>query len=131
MLDKNPKDVKFVLMHFPLPNHGFARQASAAALAADKQGKFWQFHEKIYENQKSLNDAKVQEIAKELGLNLEQFNKDLKDPAIQNLINRDLANGQQAGVRGTPSVFVNGRMVKNPSAQAIQQLVDGELKKKK
>ena len=131
MLEKYPKDVKLVMKHYPLPNHTFARQAATAALAAGRQGKFWEFHEKIYENQNALSDAKMQEIARQLGLDIEQFNKDLKDAAIQNVINRDLANGQQAGIRGTPTIFVSGRMVKNPSQQALEQLVNAELKKQK
>jgi protein-disulfide isomerase len=131
VLEKNPKDIKLVIKHFPLNMHKFARKASVAALAADTQGKFWEFHNKLFENLKSLNDAKVQEIAKELGLDLNQFNQDMKDPKIQNLINRDLMNGQQAGVRGTPTIFVNGKMLLNRSLQGFQQMIEAELTKKK
>jgi protein-disulfide isomerase len=131
VLDKYPNDVKLVTKHFPLPSHKFARQAAIAALAADKQGKFWEFHEKIFENSKSLSDAKVQEMAKELKLDEGKFNKDLKDPAIQQLISRDITNGRQAGVRGTPTIFVNGKRLQNRSLQGFQQLIEAELQKKK
>lgn len=131
MLDKYPKDVKLVTKHFPLPSHKFAKQAATAALAADKQGKFWEFHDKIFENSKSLSDAKVQEIAKELNMDKGQFNKDLKDPAIQQLISRDINNGRQAGVRGTPTIFVNGKRLQNRSMQGFQQIIEAELQKKK
>ncbi|OAD21241.1 DSBA oxidoreductase [Candidatus Thiomargarita nelsonii] len=129
VLNKYPKDIKIVLKHFPLPMHKFARKASAATLAAAKQGKFWQFHEETFKNLRTLNDAKVQKIAQELGLNLEQFNNDLKDPAIQKRINEDINNGRQAGVRGTPAIFVNGKLLKNRSLAGFQRLIELELKK--
>ena len=129
MLDKNPGKVNLVIKHFPLANHKFARRASAIALAADRQGKFWECHAKIFENLKTINEAKVQEIAKEIGLDLEKLNKDAKDPAIQNLIARDVNNGRQSGVRGTPTIFVNGKRLKNRSLAGFQQVIDAELRK--
>ena len=72
---------------------------------------------------------KVQQIATEIGLDLEKLNKDAQDPAIQNLINRDVINGQQSGVRGTPAIFVNGKRLNNRSLAGFQQAVDAELKK--
>ena len=130
MLDKYPKDVKLVTKHFPLQNHKFARQAAIAALAADKQGKYWEYHEKIFENLRALNDAKIQDIAKEVGLDMKQFNRDLKDPSIQTLINRDLNNGRQAGVRGTPTIFINGKLLRSRSLQGFQQMIEAALRKK-
>ena len=129
MLDKNPGKVNLVIKHFPLANHKFAQRASAVALAADRQGKFWECHTKIFENYKSINEAKVEEIAKEIGLDMERLNKDAKDPAILKLITRDLTNGRQSGVRGTPTIFVNGKRLKNRSLQGFQQAIDAELKK--
>ena len=119
------------MKHFPLPMHRFARKAAIAALAAGKQGKFWEFHERLYANQRSLNEAKVQEIARELGLNMDQFNQDLKDPGIESLIDRDSNNARQAGVRGTPTIFVNGKLLKNRTIPGFQQAIDAELRKKK
>ena len=129
MLDKYPDKVNLVIKQFPLPSHKFARRASAVALAADRQGKFWEFHTKIFENLKGINEAKVQEIAKEIGLDTEKLNTDAKDPAIQYLITRDVNNGRQAGVRGTPTIFVNGKRLNNRSLQGFQQAIDAELKK--
>ena len=131
MLEKNPKDVKLVIKHFPLPSHSFAKKAAVAALAAEKQGKFWEMHEKLFANQKQLSDAKVEEIARELGLNMEQFEQDLKDPGLQARIDRDLKNGQEANVRGTPSVFLNGKLLNQRTLAGFQQFIDLELKKKK
>ena len=129
MLDKNPGKVNLVIKHFPLANHKFARRASAIALAADRQGKFWECHEKIFENLKGINEAKVQEIAKEIGLDVERLNQDAKDPAIQQLITRDVTNGRQSGVRGTPTIFVNGKRLNNRSLAGFQQAIDAALKK--
>jgi protein-disulfide isomerase len=88
-------------------------------------------HEKLFANQKQLSDAKVEEIAKELGLNMEQFDPDLKDPEMQARIDRDLKNGQQANVRGTPTIFLNGKQLNQRSLPGFQQAIDAELKKKK
>lgn len=131
MLEKYPNDVKLVVKHFPLPMHGYAKKAAIAALAAGKQGKFWEIHEKLFANQKNLSDAKVEAIAGELGLNMEQFNRDLKDPVIASLIDRDMNNGQQANVRGTPTIFVNGKLLNQRGLQGFQQAIDAELKKRK
>ena len=129
MLDKNPGKVNLVIKHFPLANHKFARRASAVALAADRQGKFWECHAKIFENYKGINEAKVQEIANEIGLDLERLNKEAKDPAIQKLINRDVINGRQSGVRGTPAIFVNGKRLNNRSLAGFQRAIEAEIKK--
>jgi len=130
VLEKYPKDVKLVMKHFPLPMHSFARKAAIAALAAAKQGKFWEIHEKLYASQRELSDNKVEAIAQELGLNMEQFNRDLKDPDIGLLIDRDVNNGRQANVRGTPTIFVNGKVLNQRSLPGFQQAIEAELKKK-
>ncbi len=131
MLEKYPNDVKLVMKHFPLQSHAFAQKASIAALAAARQGKFWEMHEKLYASQKELNDAKVEAIAQQLGLNMVEFNKDLKDQAIWSLIARDLQNGRQAEVRGTPSIFINGKLLNQRSLPGFVEAIEAELKKKK
>jgi len=130
VLEKYPTQVKIVEKNFPLQMHKFARQAATAALAAHKQGKFWEYHKKLFESISSLNDAKVQEIATQLGLDMDKFNKDLKDQALQNIITRDLQEGTAAGVRGTPTIFVNGKPLAARSIEGFQQAIDEELKKK-
>ena len=111
--------------------HSYARKAATAALAAGKQGKFWEIHEKLFANQKDLSDAKVEAIAQEIGLNMEQFNKDLKDPAIASLIDRDIYNGREVNVQGTPTIFVNGKLLNQRSLQGFQQAIEAKLKGKK
>ncbi len=119
------------MKHFPLPGHSFARKAAIAALAAEKQGKFWEIHEKLFANQRELSDAKVEGIARELGLNMERFNHDLKDSGIASKIDRDVNNGHQANVRGTPTIFVNGKLLNQRNLPGFQQAIEAELKKNK
>jgi len=132
VLDKNPDNVKLVFKNFPLRMHKSAAKAAAAALAAKEQGKFWEFHDKLFENSRALNDAKIQEIAEGLGLDMEKFNSDIESPAIQQLIVRDMTNGQEVGVRGTPAVYINGKqMKKRRSLEVFQEMIDAEVKKAK
>ena len=129
VLDKYPDNVKLVVKHFPLPNHKYAHKAATAALAANVQGKFWEFHSQLFKNYKVINDAKIQEIAKELGLDMEKFNKDMQSPTIKRLIARDVSNGRQIGVRGTPTIYINGKAFKNRILPGIYQVIEAELKK--
>jgi protein-disulfide isomerase len=131
VLEKFPKEVKLVIKQYPLPMHSYARKAAIAALAAWKQGKFWEMHHELFANQKDLSDAKVEEIAKRLGLKMEKFNQDLKDPAIAAVIDRDTASAAQASVQGTPTVFVNGRPLLQRSLPGFQQAIEAEMKKGK
>jgi len=87
-------------------------------------------HHKLFANQKELSDAKVESIAQELGLNMQQFKQDLKDPAIAALIDRDTNSAMQANAQGTPIISVNGRLFAQRSLPGFQQAVDAELKKK-
>lgn len=85
-----------------------------AVLAAGKQGKFWQFHSQLLENHQQVNDEKILEIAAALELNMDQFNQDRISESGRQLIKADIENGRKIGVRGTPSVFMNGKRIKNP-----------------
>ena len=129
VLEKNPVKVKIVFKNFPLQNHKFAQKAAAAALSADRQGKFWPFHDRLFDSYNKLSDEKIQELAVLLGLNMEAFNNDLKNPAIQAKIRQDFQDGNQAGVRGTPAVYINGRVLKNRTFAGFQEIIDRELGK--
>jgi protein-disulfide isomerase len=131
LLGKYPQDVRIVFKNFPLPMHPFAQKASIAALAANRQGKFWEYHHKLFESGAALSDAKIQDIAKELGLAMEKFNKDLNDQSLQDLVSRDIMEGNLAEVGGTPTLFVNGKSVRDRSIEGFQQMIDEELKKRK
>ena len=128
VLERYPNQVKLVFKNFPLSIHKFSMQAAIAALAAEKQGKFWEFHDLLFKEVNHLNEQKIEEIAQQLKLNMEEFNKDRKDPQITAMINRDITEGNQAGVRGTPTVFVNGRLLQHRGMEGFQELIEKALK---
>ena len=130
VLEKNKGTVKVVFKNFPLNNHPFARKAAAAALAAGKQGKFWELHDRLFQNYNRLNDQVVQEQAQQLGLDMQKFQKDMNDPRIAQDINQDYQEGIKVGVRGTPTIFVNGSLLRNNSLNGFQEAVDKEIQKK-
>lgn len=131
VLAKYPNEVKYVNKNLPLSNHKFARNAAIAALAAARQDKFWEFHYQLYKNMNALSDEKIRQIAVELGLIIEKWETDMADPAIANLINRDMLDAQRAGVRGTPTVFVSGKYLKERSFEGFQKMIEADLQRKK
>jgi protein-disulfide isomerase len=127
VLENNPENVKIVFKNFPLRRHKYATKAAMAALAADGQGKFCAFHDRLFENYKQLSDQKIKDIARDLGFDMEKFEKQMKDPGILAQIRQDMLDGNQAGVRGTPTVFIGGRLLRNWSPKEFQMLIDKEL----
>ena len=131
MLKKYPESVRIVFKNYPLRNHKFAVKAATAALAAGRQGKFWEFHDELFKNYRQLSDKKLNEIARKLGLNEAQFQEDRKDPEIVTKVQADYQEGSKIGVRGIPAVFVNGRRISNRDLQTIGSIIKKELKKTK
>ena len=127
MLAKNPDTVKFVFKHFPIRSHKFATKAAIGSMAAHEQGKFWEFHDLVFENYNKLTDEMIESFATQLALDKAAYDAKTKDPAVLGKVRNDYNDGIKAGVRGTPSLFVNGRKVKNRSLQGFQQLIDREL----
>jgi protein-disulfide isomerase len=130
LLEKYKNEIKVIFKNFPLPMHPFARNAAAAALAAHRQGKFREFHHKLFESSAGLNDDKIRGIARELKLNMKKFNRDLNDSAVQAIIDRDVNEGREAEVPGTPTLFINGKLAQLRSPQDIVSAIDSELRKK-
>jgi protein-disulfide isomerase len=122
-----PKVVKLAIKNFPLPNHKFARQAAVAALAANRQGKFWEFHDELYKNYSRLNEEKIQEIAQQVGLDTAKLDQDMKAPEINAIVENDLREGKNAGVRGIPTIFINGRLLRDRSLAGFQAAIEKEL----
>lgn len=129
VLEKYPNDVKVVFKNFPLRSHRFAMKAATAALAAGSEGKYWEFHDLLFKNYNKLNDQKIQEIALELGLDQAEFNEKMKDPRIRAAIRQDVQEGARAGVRGTPTIFINGKRLRDRSLRGFQAAIDKELQK--
>jgi protein-disulfide isomerase len=128
-----PKQVKLVFKQYPLSFHQNARPAALATLAAHRQGKFWPMHDKVFQNQASLRDAqgnlRFNEFAKELGLNMAKFEKDMKDPELDKSVVKDLKDGADAQVTGTPSLYLNGKRVMDRSFEGLKKMIEGELAK--
>ncbi|UCG66934.1 MAG: thioredoxin domain-containing protein [Deltaproteobacteria bacterium] len=129
VLEKYSKDVKLVFKNFPLRNHRYARQAAIASLAAEEQGKFWEFHDLLFKDHKSLNNQKIREIAEKLGLDMEKFARDARDAKVQTRITRDMSDAAKAGVRATPTIFINGRVLRGHSLKAFDAMIDKELER--
>jgi len=123
-----PEKVRIVFKNFPLRMHRFAIQAALAALAAQDQGKFWPFHDRLFQNYNQLNPQKIEEIRKELGLDAERFKARMNDPALKDLIRRDLQEGAAAGVNGTPTVFINGKKYRGQrSLEGFREAIEAAL----
>jgi protein-disulfide isomerase len=101
--------VKLVFKHFPLGFHKQAMNAAKASIAAHRQGKFWEMHDVIFKNQKTLADDSYEKFAKEIGLKVAKFKKDFADPATDAEVKQDMSEARAAGVNGTPNVYINGR----------------------
>ena len=129
MLEQYPEDVKLIFKNYPLAYHAFSRKAALAAAAAQRQGRFWEYHDLIFENYQHLDDQKFREIARELNLDLEKFEKDLNDPATSLRVDKDVQLGRSVGVKGTPTIFINGSITKARTLEDFQAIVVEELKK--
>ncbi|GMV43350.1 MAG: hypothetical protein AMXMBFR64_50660 [Myxococcales bacterium] len=123
-------DAAIVFKHFPLSFHKAAMPAAEAAMAAMEQGKFWEFSDKAFENQKELTPENFEKWATELGLDLGKFKASIESGKWKDKIQRDMAEGGKAGVRGTPSLYINGRKFEpsggmNP--QTFKAVIDSEI----
>ena len=122
--------LRVVMKQNPLSFHPRARPAALAALAAGNQGKYWQYHDELFANQKALDDADLEKYAKEVGLDVARWKRDLADPKLAEVINRDQALAQKLGASGTPAFFINGRFLSG--AQPIDNfkaIINEELAK--
>jgi len=128
LLEKYPTDVRVVFKNFPIRSHKYAYKAAMAALAAGHQDKFWEFHDQLFKNYNRLNDQKIQEISIELGLDQTKFSEHQKSPVEAARIRKDYEEGIRLGVRGTPTIFINGKKLKNRSMQAMEANIQQELK---
>ncbi len=123
--------VRIVFKHLPLDMHRNAPGAHAAAEAAGRQGKFWEMHDKIFANQRELNDEKYKEYATELGLDVARFEKDVASDEVKARIEADKREAARLGATGTPSFFINGRFLSGARPfEAFQEVIDAELEAK-
>jgi len=109
ILDEFRTDVKLYFKNYPLPQHTNARLAAEAAVAAQKQGKFWQFQDKLWEKSDDLSPAAIEKAAKEVGLDVAKFRQDMASEAVKARVQKDRTDGQNAGIEATPTLYINGR----------------------
>jgi protein-disulfide isomerase len=122
--------VRMVMKQNPLSFHPRARPAALAAMAAGEQGKYWQYHERLFANAKALEDADLEKHARELGLDLERWKKDMGNPKLAAIIDRDQALAGKLGANGTPAFFINGRFISGAQpADTFKAIINEELAK--
>jgi protein-disulfide isomerase len=129
---KGNPDVAFVFRHFPLPMHRHANITSRAAEAASLQGKFWEMHNKIFENQTewaNSDDALsiLLRYAQEIGLNVDTFKVDLEKDSVRDKVSSDVTEGNSIGVDRTPTLFLNGVIQNKLSYDSLKEAIELEL----
>ena len=104
----NMPDVRFVFRNYPLSQHPHAVHAAEAAEAAGAQGKFWEMHDYLFEHQHALSDHHLMQAAQEIGLDTKRFLHDMQQNANAQKVQDDVASGDESGVMGTPTFYING-----------------------
>ncbi len=123
--------VRLVYRHLPLPNHPNARPAAEAAACANDQGKFWEYHDRLFANQSRLAAADLKQHAADLGLDSAKFNSCLDTRRFQKDVDDDMAAAAALGVSGTPHFFINGRPISGAQPfESFREIIDDELARK-
>ncbi len=133
VLKSYPKDVNFVMKQFPLPMHAQADPAARAAIAAGKQGKFWEMHDELYKTTQvppGITPESIKGIAEKIGLDSKKFEADLNSEEVKTQVKTEIALGQASNVRGTPTFFLNGKVAQVRDVPGFKALIDAELKAK-
>lgn len=123
--EKFGDQIRFVYRNFPLSeSHEFAMPAAVASEAATLQDKFWQMHDIIFENQSSLSNEGLFQMASEVGLDIEKFKEDIQKPELEQKVESDFESGIRSGVNGTPSFFVNGTKFDGDAQDLMDMLTE-------
>jgi protein-disulfide isomerase len=129
IVQKFPTQVKLVFKQFPLEDHSQAALAAEASLAAQAQGKFWQLHDKMYANFRSINRARILVWAMESGLDMNRFRADLDSHKYAARVKAEEQEGEVAGVEGTPTFYINGKKFNGVfEVNAISPIILDEMK---
>lgn len=128
LADRYPREVKVVFKQFPLDMHRQARLAAEASLAAHAQGKFWPMHDLLFANFRELTRANILRWAAQSGLDVARFTQDLDSHKYAAMVDKELNEGMNSGVMGTPSFFINGKRYNGPmEPDAVKPFIDAEL----
>lgn len=128
VFEKNKEKMKVVFKNMPLSFHKMADPSHRAAMAADMQGKFWEYHDKLFKAT-ALSPEFLDSTAQEIGLDMTKFQQDRSSMVVEQRIRKDMVDAQNAGVTGTPTIFINGRKLADRSMQGFQKLIDEEVAK--
>lgn len=127
---KYPKDVRVLFKQFPLDDHSQAKLAAEASLAAQAQGKFWELHDKMYANFRSISRAHIDAWAKEIGLDMPRFDADLNKHTYAKRVASEEKQGEDADVEGTPTFFIDGQRLNAVfDVATVSPIIDKKLKK--
>ncbi len=128
VMDTYAGKVRLVFRYFPLSFHAHAQKAAEAAACANDQGKFWEMHQILFQNQQALEVDKLKEYAKSIGLDTAKFDKCLDSGEKAGLVKADMEAGQKVGVNGTPAFFINGVSLSGAQPfDQFKQVIDEEL----
>lgn len=129
LLEEFPNDVRLVFKQHPLePMQAQSRPAAIASLAADRQGKFFEYKAVLMENQRNLSNAELEQYAERVGLDMDQFRRDIQDPALNAQVDADLAVAGRFGIRGTPNFLINGRNLAGAQPyERFEEIVRAEI----
>ncbi len=131
VLNAYPGKVKLIFKEFPLETHSQAALAADAAIAAHRQGKFWEMHDALFAHRRDLSRPAIIGLARDLGLDMKRFQADLDSAETKKTVAIDVQDGDRAGVEGTPSVYIDGQQYNGDlDLTAMRKVIDAELKKK-
>lgn len=130
VMSKYGSKVRYFFRDYPLSFHDRAKAAANAARCATEQGKFWQYHDKLFDNQSKLSDEDLIAHGKSLGLDMAKFEPCVKEMKLAANVDADMRAGEEAGVSGTPAYFVNGIFLSGAlPIEKFEKVIDAELKK--
>ena len=131
-IEETYKDnVRIVWKHLPLPIHKDAVGSAVAAEVAAKQGKFWEFHDRLFADQTKLGPEHLKQHARDLGLDMNRFETDLASSEHQKKVDADVAEAKALGILGTPGIFINGRFVQGAQRyEVFAKIIDEELSRR-
>jgi protein-disulfide isomerase len=131
LVSRKGNNIRLIQRDFPLPSHKDARMAAEAAECADEQGEFWKYTELLFSNQQSLGDGNLQEYATRAGLNKKQFRDCLYGGRQSQEVDKDITDAKMAGIRSTPSIFINGYYISGIASLDYLEEVIADIKQGK
>lgn len=121
-------DARLCFMHFPLAGNPHSSSAAQATVLAQRHGKFWELHDRIFQNQQRLSTAMIRDLAQQVGLDPEELTQGVQSGELAAVVDKQKAEGERIGIMGTPAIFVNGRKLELPLTPGFLQFsLDDEL----